>query len=125
MKRITKKQALEFNIKISKILTNNKFTYSNEESYVSTEGMVEVYCKETNYGKLKITLPVQYGQMFSVFCKFEDVEKALRIFNCNKFTGKYNFHYDKDTEKVLISDFEWFMTELNFDIFKEENIKNG
>ncbi len=122
MKNITKKQSQEFTAKIESILMKNEFIYSADDSFSDSYGTMKVFHKDTQFGKLLISIPDQRGsEILTIYCKFENAEKALRIFNCNKFSGKYNFHYDKSTERVLISDFESFMTELNFDVVSIEN----
>jgi hypothetical protein len=46
---------------------------------------------ETIVGKLTITLRDDQSFLFMVFSRFENVDKAKHKFNCNQYSGKYNF----------------------------------
>jgi len=50
---------------------------------------------ETIAGNLDITLYHSQKFMFTVYSKFENVDKAKDKFNCNPYSGKYNFHRSK------------------------------
>ena len=104
MKKITKKESKEFNDKIISVVLLAGFehdTYWRENEYT----------KETHFGLVKIIVPEQRGsEIYTIFSCFEEPEKAIRIFNCNRFTGKYNFH-DKNSQHVL-GMLEFFLHEL-------------
>ena len=50
---------------------------------------------ETIAGNLDITLYHSQKFMFTVYSKFEEPEKSKDKFNCNPYSGKYNFHRSK------------------------------
>ncbi len=117
---ITKKQSQEFNTKIEKLLLNSGFTVSQDDSYESGEFVVRVFYKNTNFGKITTSLHSQAsGEIFSVFSRFDDIEKALKMFQCNKHTGKYNYHFLKDEglSGVAWGQIKYFMDELNAEIW--------
>jgi len=75
----------------------------NELSFDNTE-----FKLETLAGTLLITLYRNQNFLFTVYSRFEDVNKAKDKFNCNPHSGKYNFHRSKDKslptmEKVIES----------------------
>jgi hypothetical protein len=45
---------------------------------------------DTVAGKLNISIPVKQSTIFSVFGRFEDVDKAKTVFDCNPYSGKFN-----------------------------------
>jgi len=47
---------------------------------------------DTIAGVLNITIFHTQRFLYSVYSKFEDVEKAKKLFNCNPHSGKYNFN---------------------------------
>jgi len=49
---------------------------------------------ETIYGSLKITIhePEKRQKLFSIFCRFDEPEKARAHTDCNPNSGKWNFH---------------------------------
>jgi hypothetical protein len=47
---------------------------------------------ETIVGKLIINVVIDNYACFTVFSRFEDVEKAKQKFTCNPHSGKYNVH---------------------------------
>lgn len=61
------------------------------------------YKMETKAGELYITFhEAEASKVFSIFCQFQDVNKAKEILKdserLNKYSGKWNFHYsDADT----------------------------
>ena len=103
MKKITKKQSKEFNDKVKDVILSAGFENKPDGFYE--------YTKDTNFGKVKISLHDQTGsEIYSIFTRFDDIEKALRIFNCNRYTGKYNFH-SADAQEIL-GMFEFYLHEL-------------
>lgn len=104
MKKITKKQSESFNKKVTGVILKNGFMEADES-------LPYQFVKDTNFGVVRIALDSQQGsEIYSIFSRFDNVEKALTIFNCNKFTGKYNFHVS-DAQECL-SMFEFFLYEL-------------
>jgi len=67
-------------------------------------------CKEfkldTIAGVLNITLYKGQKFLYTVYSRFEDVEKAKGKFNCNPYSGKYNAHLSAkgNTAKYAIED---------------------
>ena len=69
------------------------------------------YELETKAGILKINIDLDIkSTIFSIFCRFNDVEEAKKLvgrnpydgnYNCNPYTGKYNLHI---VDKKLTSD---------------------
>ena len=47
---------------------------------------------ETIVGKTVIKVELENVHCYTVFSKFEDVERAKEKFDCNPYTGKYNLH---------------------------------
>lgn len=47
---------------------------------------------DTVVGKLNISIPVEQSTVFSVFSRFENVERAKEKFDCNPHSGKYNVY---------------------------------
>ena len=43
-------------------------------------------------GKLTINVDAECVYTYTVFSRFEDVDRAKGLFACNPFSGKYNFH---------------------------------
>ena len=123
MKNITKKQSQEFNSKIEKLLLDNGFIFSKEDSFEGSNGVWKVFHKETNFGSITTSLPSQNGgEIFSLFSKFDDICKAVKMFQCNRFTGKYNYHFTKDEglNGYAFEQINYFMDELNGEIWDDE-----
>ena len=57
-------------------------------------------------GKLNITLYGSQKFLYTVYSRFEEVDKAKGKFNCNPYSGKYNVHLSAkgNTEKYAIAD---------------------
>lgn len=87
MKTITEKQSKAFVKGVCKGLV--KLGAKKVEARLKTFKSFEL---ETNVGKLKINVDTTNVHCFTVFSRFDDVEKAKKIYNCNPFSGKYNFH---------------------------------
>jgi len=100
MKKITKAEGRKFNEAVVKMLLSHGYSQNVNE-----------FEKETPIGKVKFTTYPQTGsEIYSIFCRFEDVEKARKHFSCNQYTGKHNFH-DKDSQ-VCFGMFEWTLDYL-------------
>lgn len=59
--------------------------------------------------------------LFNIFCRFDGPVLAQKAFNCNPFSGKYNFHVSgadlEETVKEIVENcFEIFLYELDFDM---------
>jgi len=67
------------------IQPKNEFSFDNTEFKLNTVA-----------GVLIITLYSSQKFLFTVYSRFEDVNKAKDKFNCNPHSGKYNFHRSKD-----------------------------
>jgi len=88
MKNITKKQAKEFVEGITKGLLEIG-------AVIQPEGMGfpnTAFKLDTIAGVLDITLYHKQELVYTVFSKFEDVDRAKQKFDCNPYSGKYNFH---------------------------------
>ena len=61
---------------------------------------------DTIAGKLNITLYNSQKFLYTVYSKFENVDKAKVKFNCNPHSGKYNVHLSAwgNTSKYAIED---------------------
>lgn len=55
---------------------------------------------KTTVGKLEINLPVEQSVCYTVFSRFENVDKAKVKFDCNPYSGKYNSHLSPDSLDV-------------------------
>ena len=90
MKNITKKQSKEFVNGVCKGLLEIGATKVKDK--IDTFRSFEL---DTIVGKLKINVDTDNVYCFTVFSRFEDVEKAKQKFDCNPYSGKYNFHRSK------------------------------
>ena len=102
----------------------NNITLKKQESFVKkvTKGLLELgaVIQPTNkhmfnhtqlklntiVGVLNITLYHSQTLLYTVYSKFEDVNKAKGKFNCNPHSGKYNIHLSAkgNTAKHAIED---------------------
>jgi len=59
---------------------------------------------DTIAGKLNVTLYNSQKFLYTVYSRFEEVDKAKGKFNCNPHSGKYNAHLSAkgNTEKYAI-----------------------
>jgi len=91
----------------------DNITKKNQEAFVEgvTKGLLEIgaviqptnpnmfnnteFKLDTIVGVLNITLYHSQTMMFTVYSKFEDPNKAKEKFDCNPYSGKYNFHRSK------------------------------
>lgn len=48
---------------------------------------------DTIVGNLNITLRKDQDHLFMVFARFDNVSKAKHKFDCNQYSGKYNFNH--------------------------------
>lgn len=103
--KITKKMNSEFNKQIDDILIHYGFSLNDFEGYE----------KKTKWGKLEVSLTDNSGDLWTVFTRFDEPQRAIKVFNCNPFSGKHNFHYSGGVmaREALITDFENFMIELD------------
>lgn len=87
MKKITKKEAKEFVEGVTKgLLEIGAVIQPKGMGFAHTE-----FKLETIVGLLTITLYHEQDVCFTIFSRFEDVDKAKKIFDCNPYSGKYNF----------------------------------
>lgn len=87
MSKITKKQAIEFNEKFTSgiLALGAKSITPHTDSFTSFE-------METKVGRLTMNLCKEQTYCFTIFSRFEDVNRAKLRFGCNPYSGKYNFH---------------------------------
>jgi len=89
MKKITKKQSKEFVEGITKGLLKIGAVIQPEDKRLFPQTLFKL---DTIVGLLTITLYHEQDIIFTIFSRFEDVDKAKQKFDCNRFTGKFNFH---------------------------------
>ena len=87
--------------KITKAI-GKKFVEAVKQGLIEMGAKLQPQCKirkdvyefklDTIVGNLNITLRQDQNHLFCVFARFDDVDKAKHKFDCNKFSGKYNFH---------------------------------
>ena len=97
---MNKKQHQKFNKEID-IFLKDKYIKNNDNHR---------YIIETSYGKLNIikdNLYMKGSKLYSIFCRFEDVEKAKEY---GGRSGKCNFH-SKDCE-YTINNFKNFINNI-------------
>lgn len=60
-------------------------------------------------GKLTINLPFadDHVYTYTVYSRFEDVDKAKNVFNCNQYSGKFNIHQSIMPMKNIIDNIKW------------------
>jgi len=91
MKKITKKEMKTF---YNDTLNLIKSFGAVESNYYLSNG----YEINTRLGKLYIKIDNEPSSVFTVFARFEDVEKASKMLPCNPYSGKYNFHsYNRES----------------------------
>lgn len=91
MKNITKKEAKEFVAGVTKgLLEIGAVIQPKGMGFPNTE-----FKLDTIVGLLTITLYHEQDIVYTVFSRFEDVDKAKHKFDCNPYSGKYNFHRSK------------------------------
>lgn len=103
MKKITKKDSKLFVDKVLKMLKE----YNINEIKDSKRYGHYFEFNDFECGKIEITVPFPMDQeyCYTIFVKFDNPE--LAHFQCNKYTGKYNFHY-VDIKQIL-RDFTGFL----------------
>lgn len=89
----------KFNRTIKKII--------KEHGAIDTNSSMYQWSIDTNYGKLLISLhkPRKRQELFSVFCRFDEPERAKSHTDCNPYSGKWNFHYSKIDECIELFKF--------------------
>jgi hypothetical protein len=90
MKTITQKQSQAFVDKLCKALieVGAKKVKDRIDSHKDFE-------LETNVGNLEIHVDTDNVHCYTMFARFDDVEKAKDKFPCNPHSGKYNTHVGK------------------------------
>lgn len=90
--KVTKKDSTRFfNEMKTFILVNLK---GIETTRMASESFgMHTYDIDTIVGKMQITLEEIQGYVYTIFCRFENVDEAKYKFNCNPYTGKYNLHF--------------------------------
>jgi hypothetical protein len=90
--KITKKQGKEFVAGITKGLLELGAVVQPKCRIMTNQVEFKL---DTIVGNLNITLRDDQNYCFTVFSKFDDVAKAKEKFDCNPYSGKYNFHRGK------------------------------
>lgn len=110
MKKILKKDALDFIGRIESILINNN-KVKEIESYTN----MKAYEVNSKYGRLEIHTEIwehlKGSSIYSIFTRFDEPERVTEnsYLDVNSYTGKYNF-LSSDKEYCILS----FETFLNF-----------
>ena len=109
MGKISYKKANEFREAVLELLT--KFGAEKSELY-------QYKIKTENLGDLYISLhDDSLSYCYSIFTRFEDVDKAKQYVDCNPFSGKFNFH--SGSSKTILSDFTRFLHMHGIEVEKE------
>lgn len=82
---MNQRNAKKFNKKITKALLEMGATITSEKDYVTE------FVLSTIVGKLSIQLFPDHKHVYSIFSRFENVKEAKEKFDCNPYSGKYNF----------------------------------
>ena len=94
--KITKKNAAQFVSELKAFITNEM---------KGIEGIVndsfQEFTVNTTVGEMGILLPKQHNHIYTVFCRFSNVDKAKAKFVCNPYSGKYNFHQSGDIKDII------------------------
>ncbi|WP_299831358.1 hypothetical protein [uncultured Metabacillus sp.] len=85
MKKISKKDMYIFN---NDVLGLIKLFGAVESDYYISGG----YELNTELGKYYLKIDDDLSSVYSIFGRFENVEKASKMLPCNPYNGKYNFH---------------------------------
>lgn len=87
MKKVTKKQMAEFVKQAKRILNRYGWTALENSSFTHRVA--------TDLGDVRIRIDEEASYCYSIYMCFENVEKAKKKLDCNRYTGKYNIHkYD-------------------------------
>lgn len=109
MKNKTRQQITDFNNEVLDIL---KF-YGAEKT--KNEFSKDVYVMNSDkIGRLNIVLDHDISEVYTIYTKFEDIEKAEKYFDCGT-TGKLNYHGFFDGEGLCFID----------NLLNEYNLING
>lgn len=107
-KKIGKKNSVDFLNKLFDILKD--FEAIETESQTS----LKTYKLNTVVGLLNISLEsiedLKESSVYTIFTRFEIPEKARKLYGCNIYSGKYNFH-TIDKEECIIN-FKNFLSNL-------------
>lgn len=91
MKLITKNQSESFATGLrNSLILLGAIPTENQTSYIPLKLLTIV-------GTLFINIDIDNKNCYTVFTRFEDVDQAKVIFDCNPYTGKWNFHITSDT----------------------------
>jgi len=104
MRKIKKSELKDFLSKAERMLLDRKYKRTIESDH---PGNYE-WIKETDFGVL-LFYPENCGDsgIYSVFCRFEDPQKAidiLKMFGGNTYSGKCNFHFSE--KDVILHNFD-------------------
>lgn len=118
MKRITKANSKKF---VKEVTTGLLMMGATQLDNSITDRIK--FTINTIVGVLNISVDTDNVHTYSVFAKFEDVDKAKEKFNCNPFSGKYNFHIGSDDVDTAI-ELAYSHIEMTLDPEKlERNLK--
>jgi hypothetical protein len=112
MKKITKKQGAKFVEGAKRILS---FIPNKQVDCYEGSSKYEV---ETQYGLLTITIPDEQSYCYTIFQRFDDVEKAKTRFACNPYSGKFNIHCN-EADEALWNFYKGLVVALNLNNYDE------
>jgi hypothetical protein len=97
---------------VVKFIDSNADIISIEES---KDKKRKEYIIKTKCDKLPVTIIDRKSEIYTVFTCFDNVDKAKDKFDCNPFSGKYNFHLSqfgknkKESDEIAFNEFKaWF-----------------
>ena len=90
MKTITEKQSKTFVDKLCKALIE-----VGAKKVKDTIDKFRTFELDTIVGKLTINVDTDSKYCYTMFTRFDDVDKAKEVFSCNPHSGKYNTHVGK------------------------------
>ena len=98
MKKNSKKNQEKFTKEAIKIF-HDKVKNAELDKYIPN-----AYNIKSKYGDLYIRIDDKHNYCYSIFTKFDNPDLAKEKFDCNPYSGKYNFH---------INDIDWCLKQFS------------
>lgn len=114
MKTITPKQSQAFVDKLCKALL--EVGAKKVDDVISKFRTFEI---ETIVGNLNIDVDTDNTYCYTMFARFDEVDRAKEKFPCNSYSGKYNTHVGKNTGITPDKAVEICMRAINRTLIKE------
>ena len=108
MKTITEKQSQAFAEKLCKALL--EVGAIKVKDRIDSRKDFEI---ETTVGNLEIHVDTDNTYSYTMFARFDEVDRAKEKFNCNPYSGKYNTHVSNDAGITPSKAVEICMTAIN------------